>query len=111
MEQCTNDKIEEIIDEYRDDDYFVDLFLDCIDKDKLIEKLTANDIYESYGEDILDAVPDDEIMNYVKNSKMLYPELSVDEKILSICNSVSPNSFKDKDTIKKIINDKIDFYF
>lgn len=69
MEQCTNDKIEQIIDEYRDDDYFVDLFLDCIDKDKLIEKLTADDIYESYGEDILDVVPDDEIINYVKKFK------------------------------------------
>lgn len=42
---------------------------------------------------------------------MLYTDLSVYEKILSICNSISPNTFKDKDTIKKIINDTIDFYF
>lgn len=115
--------INAFIEKYKDNQYFIDTFFNSQSTDDILGYVGTSDVYDAFGDDILDEVPERDLIAYIEDygyeviDKGLYKELiqntddEIQSQILSIYRKLSKNKTTDKNDIKNTINEYIDFWF
>lgn len=115
--------IDAFLTKYQDSEYFNKRFFTNISSDDILEHVETRDVYDTFGDDILEEIPEDEIITYLEKygykilSDKEYKDLvwktdeNMKKQLLVISRTLSPNSILDKKDIKRVINEYIDFCF
>lgn len=115
--------IDAFLTKYQDSEYFNKRFFTNISSDDILEHVETRDVYNTFGDDILEEIPEDEIITYLEKygykilSDKEYKDLvgktdeNMKKQLLVISRTLSPKSILDKKDIKRVINEYIDFCF